>query len=216
MRPSIPGERDDAREDFQSLEAVTIPIDPLLLRVGALLSRADVEWAAAGGWAIDLFLGRVTRPHHDVDLAMWRDQQRAVRIALPDWEFSIADSGLLRPWRHDEQIDLPLHELHARGPDGRSVEFLLNDRARGAWIYRRDERIGLPITRAIRHAAAAPFLVPEIVLLYKSKSPRAIDNEDFRSAAPHLSLDARAWLADALARNHRSHPWLEHLREGDA
>jgi len=188
-------------------------IDPLFLRVGAVLSRAGVEWAAAGGWAIDLFLGRITRPHQDVDIAVWRDQQPALHTALADWELSVAESDRLRPWRRGEYLELPLHELHARDSDGRQVEFLLNDRAHGAWIHRRDRRIELPLAAAIRHDAVAPYLSPEIVLLYKSNAPRAIDDEDFRNAAPHLAPDARAWLVHALTMSHDAHAWLDRLRE---
>jgi len=71
-------------------------IDPLVSRIGEALSARELGWAVAGGWAIDLYLGRVTRQHADVDIAVWRDEQLRLREALPEWRFSIADSGQLR------------------------------------------------------------------------------------------------------------------------
>ena len=33
-----------------------------------LLYSLPVPWWIAGGWAIDLYLGRQTRPHEDIDV----------------------------------------------------------------------------------------------------------------------------------------------------
>jgi hypothetical protein len=47
--------------------------------VAALLERAGLEYWLFGGWAVDFHAGRVTRPHDDVDFAVWADD--ADRIA---------------------------------------------------------------------------------------------------------------------------------------
>ena len=57
------------------------------------------------------------------------------------------------------------------------------------------------------------FLAPEIVLLYKSKAPRATDEADFHNTLPRLSDVARRWLTVALAHADRAHPWIAPLRE---
>ena len=49
-----------------------------------LLSRIcreeSVDWWLRGGWAVDFFVGRVTRDHHDIDVFAWaRDRGRLVR-----------------------------------------------------------------------------------------------------------------------------------------
>jgi len=178
------------------------------------LRGCPAGWAVAGGWAIDVFLGRSTRPHADVDIAVWRDEHEHLRTALPDWRFSIADSGQLRPWPAGTLLAPPLHELHAISADEKSsVELLLNDRRDGSWLYRRDHTIRLALADAIQRDGPLPFLAPEIVLLYKSKSPRATDDADFRHVLPRLSSGARQWLADALARADAAHPWLAPFRE---
>lgn len=46
-----------------------IAIDPLIARIGGALTAREIGWAVAGGWAIDLFLGRVTRPDADLEMA---------------------------------------------------------------------------------------------------------------------------------------------------
>jgi hypothetical protein len=40
-----------------------------------LLAGYSKPWAVCGGWAIDLFLHHVTRPHKDVDFAILRKDQ---------------------------------------------------------------------------------------------------------------------------------------------
>jgi hypothetical protein len=194
-----------------------IPIDPLIGRVGRLLTARGIGWAVAGGWAIDLFLARLTRAHADVDIAVWRDEQTQLREALPYWAFSVADSGQLRPWVPGTLIAAPLHELHATNPGERQpVEFLLNERDGTDWIYRRDPNIRLALSKAIWSDGPVPCLAPEVVLLYKSKAPRATDEADFRNVLPHLSNAARGWLIDALTQTNASHSWLTALRDAEA
>jgi hypothetical protein len=36
----------------------------------ARLAGVDVPWAVAGGWALDLFRGEVTREHSDLEIAV--------------------------------------------------------------------------------------------------------------------------------------------------
>lgn len=191
-----------------------IPTDPLVSRVGEALTAHKLGWAVAGGWAIDLFLGRLTRSHADVDVAVWRDEQQHLREALPGWRLSIVDAGELRPWLPGTLIAPPIHELHAVSADEKStVEFLLNDRHDGEWLYRRNPEIRLRLSDAIRHEGPLSVLAPEIVLLYKSKAPRATDEADFHNTMPRLSEAAREWLADAIARADTAHPWLATLRD---
>jgi hypothetical protein len=44
-----------------------------LAEVAALLDPQGIEHWLFGGWAVDFYAGSVTRPHDDVDLAVWRD-----------------------------------------------------------------------------------------------------------------------------------------------
>ena len=49
--------------------------------VAAFFAELDAPWWIAGGWAIDLFLGRQTREHEDIDVQILRRDQHAVTSA---------------------------------------------------------------------------------------------------------------------------------------
>ena len=185
------------------------------LFAATVLNAFDRPWCIAGGWAIDLWLGRLTRSHSDVEVALLRDDQIALRDFLHGWSFSIgARDGVPRPWRRDDRqmLMLPVHELHATDPRGRKLEFLLNESDSVDWVYRRDARCRWPLDQwIVRAAFGVPVLAPHIVLLYKSKSPRAPDELDLRSALPRLDPELTAWLADAITPHCEGHPWLDAL-----
>jgi len=46
------------------------------------MGKFDRPWFIAGGWAVDLFLGRVTRSHKDIEIAIVRADQGALRAYL--------------------------------------------------------------------------------------------------------------------------------------
>ncbi len=179
-----------------------------------ILTANEIPWAVAGGWALDVFLGRQTREHADLDLAIWRGDQHKLRAALiPDWAPEVVDNGVLRRWNADEWLSLPIHEIHARAVTRAQppLELLLNERDDTAWIYRRDTQVRRELDRTIMVRDTIPFLSPEIVLLYKSKAPRLTDEADFRVASPALTPEQREWLRLAINRSDVDHPWLGDL-----
>jgi putative ABC transport system permease protein len=71
------------RDSFEILKASLRPLQGL-----------TCPWFVAGGWALDLFLGRVTRPHHDVDIALFREDQRQLRSHfIAGRDFDIRDEN---------------------------------------------------------------------------------------------------------------------------
>ena len=181
-------------------------------QVCALLRAFDRPWWVAGGWAVDLFLGRRTRPHKDIEIALYRHDQSALQEHLAGWSLRKVEDHRRVPWLPAERLTLPVHEIHGRGPDGRALEILLNEHERGRWVFRRDPVITRPAALvAGRSADGVPFLRPEIVLLYKSRDPGPNDLADFEQAAPLLDRESRAWLAAALQRHRPGHPWLDDL-----
>jgi aminoglycoside-2''-adenylyltransferase len=190
---------------------------PELDRAVETLRRCPTAWAVAGGWAIDLFVGRRTRDHADLDIAVWRNDQHLLRACLEtEWQLDVAENHQLRPWRVGEALRLPLFEIHAssrRDPE-QHLELLLNDRDAHSWIFRRDPRITYPLARTFLTSDGVHFLAPELVLLYKSKAPRATDHADFNSALPLLPEASRSWLHDAIETTDPTHIWLDALRTG--
>src|SRR4051812_41298210 len=110
----------------------------------------DHPWCIAGGWAIDLMVGRATREHKDVEIALFREDQHLLRSFLQDWEFFIAVNQQFASWPEEKMLNLPLHELHATSPAGAKLEFLLNERDAIDWIYRREFSVRRPIEKTIR------------------------------------------------------------------
>lgn len=46
------------------------------------LDAAGLEHWLFGGWAVDLWVGRLTRPHEDIDVLVWRHDEARVHEAL--------------------------------------------------------------------------------------------------------------------------------------
>ena len=188
------------------------PWPPALAHATQRLAGAPFTWAVAGGWALDLARGTVSRAHADVDLAVFRADQRALRAHLAGWRWLAVVAGRPVRWEAGEWLALPVHELHAVAPAPDAVpalEFLLNERDGSDWVFRRDPRVRLSLARAVVRVGSdhPPVLAPEVVLLYKAKAPRAVDEADFVAAEPHLAPAARRWLAQALDVCHPGHPW---------
>ncbi len=173
------------------------------------------SWWVAGGWAIDLFLGRVTRSHHDVDIAILRRDQMAVQQHLAGWSLQWVEprsGGQFRRWQPGEQLDWPVHEIHGTRTDGATIELLLNEAVDQVWHFRRDRRIERPLSRVgLTAAGGIPFLAPEVVLLYKAQENRVLDQADFTNVQHALDAEQRGWLAEALQDAYELHPWAMEL-----
>ena len=211
---------DTSRMKMTMLEAHPLPPPAFPpARAVQLMQLYNHRWAVAGGWAVDLFLGRQTREHEDIELAVFRSDQDDLRQHLVGWNPTYivpGEKARERPWAMQESLDPPVHEIHTRPPqrDLTDMEFLLNETGGQDWIYRRDPRVRLPLEKAIlRGEHGIPYLAPEIVLLYKAKHRRDIDEQDFQAALPLLSDDRRRWLSAALNTAHPGHPWLAALAE---
>jgi hypothetical protein len=179
------------------------------------LSGCQAPYWVAGGWALDLFLGRITRPHHDIDVAILRRDQAVVQRYLADWSLRWVEprsGGRFHPWHPEEWLALPVHEIHGTHPDGTTIELLLNEAASEIWHFRRDRRIRRPLSLVGRKTPQGmPYLAPEVVLLYKAQDFRASDAADFAIVRDDLNEEQRSWLAHAITTAHGDHPWLATL-----
>jgi hypothetical protein len=67
-------------------EGLTTPRAEEQLAAIASLSRAleqdAIDYWLFGGWAVDLWVGRLTREHDDIDVAAWRSDYGAIGSAL--------------------------------------------------------------------------------------------------------------------------------------
>jgi hypothetical protein len=194
-----------------------------LLEVAETLGNLRAPFYFAGGWAIDLHLGRVTREHHDIDaLVMRRDhlllhkalKQFSLKKIIPHPDGKPPNRGAIVEWPAGERLELPVHQINAyrTGESEPAFQVMLAESRGSDWIFRRNPDVSMPISKMGFHPLwGLPYLAPEIVLLFKAKHLEARDRVDFDHAIPALSVDARRWLRDAIEKTHPGHEWLKVL-----
>lgn len=183
------------------------PWHPAVL--GERLAGLSVPWCIAAGWALDLFKGRQTRDHGDVEIAIPGARFAEVAERFPELDFHVPLAGELVPaspdtlaaghqtWALDRIAGCWRFDVFREPHEGDDV-----------WICRRDDRIRRPYADLIQHdASGLPFMAPEVVLLFKAKAPREKDSADFGATLPLLDAGQRQWLVDALALVHPDHSW---------
>lgn len=189
------------------------------LAVAELLREFAQPWCVCGGWAIDLFLGRPTRQHADLDLLILRRDQLALQNYFAGEQLRKAVNGKLLPWKNGELLELPVHAIHGAADFGRSsnLEFLLNEiDDAGNWAYRRDDSVKTPLKNLIcTSPIGVPYLRPEICLLYKSKDFKEKDSADFESVIDEIGDEQKRWLHDVLIKTDAEHPWIERVENSN-
>jgi hypothetical protein len=178
--------------------------------VARRLSGVTVPWYVAAGWALDLFRGKQTREHGDLEIAVPAPDFGAVRAALAGYEFKVVGSG--RAWPLGNPAFDVMYQTWVSEP-GTGVyrlDVFREPQRAGAWVCRRDETIRLPYDQIIRRTRdGIPYLAPEVVLLFKAKHSAEPKNQaDFAGTLPLLDDGAVGWLRRALARMHPGHPWI--------
>lgn len=151
-------------------------------------------WALCGGWAADAWLGRQTRDHGDIDIAVFFDEERKLFEFLRDWNVVAHDGAKpadSEPWDGRKLVrrsDVAAH-LHARGPgeenrealllwvtpphkqlrDDRNIEFVFNERERDEWLLNVESRFAVPIPAVVAPSPwGLPAVRPEIIAFYKA------------------------------------------------
>lgn len=205
------------------------PVPEPVARVADLMSTFGPKWSLCGGWAVDAWIGRQTRDHADVDIAVYHDDQRAIFEHLAGWQLVAHDPQVAgdtsEPW-DGRRLVLPGH-IHARSPEARlstpgrldaptqvgfSLDIQLNERSGNEWVLSWEPRVATSLHRgAQRFAWGVPTVVPEVLLYYKSKDPRPHDEFDFLALLPHLAEKQRYWLREAISLVHPGHQWLTQL-----
>lgn len=186
-------------------------------QVANLMQDFRAPWYIAGGWAIDLFVGQVTRAHGDIEIAIFRRDQLQIQNYLAGWTLQYAappaGSGAVETWQLGQHLQQPIHEIHAVRSSGEQMqlEILLDEVEGDYWVYRRNTEITRPLALAEITSSDMPVLSPEIVLLYKANNMRGLDNADFERVLPFLDVERRDWLKEALKICHPGHIWISKL-----
>ncbi|MDQ1709229.1 MAG: hypothetical protein QOG49_614, partial [Frankiaceae bacterium] len=156
-----------------------------------------LRWAIAGGWALDLFLGRSIRDHADLEIALLNDDVPAVidAFAGAQWRWSVPTDGSLQPLDSAAYTRTQQTWLWSEADDAFVLDVFREKHDGDTWIFRRDPQITMPWSAlAHRTGAGTPYLSPEVVLLFKAKPARPKDVADLRTVLPSLTAAQRAWL----------------------
>jgi hypothetical protein len=205
-----------------------------LARVAELMSSFPSDWILCGGWAVDAWLGRITREHGDLDITVFEDAEQALFKHLADWQMvphdgELADSDTNAQWT-GRKLAMPAH-LHCRGPEdsgdipqtgallaeqGWNLEIVINAREHGEWVLSDEPRVTIPLDRcAAKSSWGLPTALPEVPLFYKATAYKGThnylrrrDHLDFERLLPTLTPDQRGWLRESIAVVDSDHPWL--------
>jgi hypothetical protein len=102
-------------------------------RLRDLFEQQGIDYWVFGGWAVDLHAGRVTRPHADIDVAVFLSDLGRIDVLLRQagWHHTpqAGEDGYTQ-YVHEEEARLDLAFL-VRGDDG--VAYTPIDSGRGDW-----------------------------------------------------------------------------------
>ncbi len=177
-----------------------------------LFTGAPFAWGFAGGYAVEQFLGSRIRPHDDIDIIAFRDEQHLVQGWLGDWHLYAADPpGTLRRWHEGEYLRPGIHDVwgHRAGTNAWQLQIMLVEVDGAAWVSRRSELIRGPRDELIVMYNNIPCIRVEVQLLYKARGRRPKDEIDFRACLPHLNAAAKQWLKRQLQLLYpEGHEWV--------
>ena len=175
----------------------------------ARLAGVAAPWCVAAGWAVDLHVGRQTREHEDLEIAVPEAHFAEIAGRFPELAFYAAGDGGVVPatpeamatvhqtWALDTAAELWRFDVFREPHDG------------DLWISRRSKTLRRPYAEIVRRSSEGiPYLAPDVVLLFKAKHQRPKDEADYATLSPLLTAAERAWLNDALAVVHPGHPWI--------
>jgi hypothetical protein len=182
--------------------------------VARLLTGVATPWWVAGGWALDLWLGRQTRDHADVEICTPRAEWTSIRDRLAGHDLWCVHDGRRRLLAPGAPVPDVCRQVWVCDRQTRSwrLDVMLEAGGSDEWVCHRDPGIRRPLREATGATAdRIPYLRPEIVLLLKAKAARPKDEADLDAFLPRLEPAARRWLARALAALHPGHRWLDRL-----
>lgn len=182
-----------------------------------ILADAPMPWYVAGGWAIDLGLGRTTRTHEDLEIAIARTDFARYREFITGLDrFDLYDAGGGRVARLDDgPPDPDNHQLWLLDREAQvwRMDTFLEARDQQTWSTHRDPRVRIPMAEAVRRTAdGISYLAPALVLFMKAKAARPKDDEDLRTVLPTLDTGETDLLARTIALVHPGHRWLDTIR----
>ena len=178
------------------------------------LSGISKPWCVVGGWALDLWHGRQTRDHEDLEFTILRDDFKAFRRWLKGMRFHTVASGVIEHLPARKEPPAAISQIWCEDIQERCwrVDMMIEPGTPDLWVYKRDATITRPRADMVAVTPdGIPYLKPAAVLLFKAKYRRDKDELDFVNALPRLEPSERAWLKACLATAHPGHEWAKLL-----
>jgi len=172
-------------------------------------------WCVVGGWALDLWHGRQTREHEDLEFTVLRSDVPIFRERLKGMRFHAVGGGIVRYLPSNQEPPEDIFQIWCEDIAARCwrADMMIEPGMPETWAYKRDTRISaLRSEMVARTADGIPYLRPVAILLFKAKYCRTKDEVDFDNAVQRLTAPERVWLRDCLDLLHPGHAWSERLR----
>lgn len=183
--------------------------------VTKVFADAPFYWALAGGYAVELFLGTSIRPHEDIDVIIFRDDQLHLQTWLKNWELYAADPpGTLRKWEQGEFLPYGIHDIwgHEIGEEAWQLQIMVTEVDGNDWFTRRNPLIRGKKTDLITVYQSVPCIRIEVQLMYKAKGQRPKDEQDFHACLPKMNTNDKLWLKEKLILLYpNGHDWIQFL-----
>lgn len=148
----------------------------LLREIDTLLTQTHIPYWLRGGWAIDFMLGKITRPHSDIDLVAWEQDTAALQACLLNAGFALSrDLGVQVDFvKAGQEISVVFVALNDDG------QLLTPDLP--TWIWRPDALTHPPATLdGLTCQVVAPAQLLQEKLEYEHATGRPLRDKDKQS-----------------------------------
>lgn len=189
----------------------------------------NLEWHLCGGFAIDAYLGEITRKHKDIDITVSFDDMKVCIEFLKSkgWEidapvgngrivpveFAIDNSNLYfdNIWCYKKNADFIKVEktdgvfkymefINREQIELDFIEVLFNKVENGVFYYQRNHKIMINADKAFIKKDKISILAPEIILLYKSRNYENKDYQhDYDVVINKLEKESYDWFKNSMS-----------------
>ena len=148
----------------------------VLGQINEIFSSLNINFWLRGGWAIDFLLGRITRPHEDIDIVAWVQHREEIEQTLiqQDFDYVRVSDFQSNFFKSDVEISFVFLTLTN---DGRIYANGFSE-----WIWRSDALPAEPFTlNGVSSFVLSPYQLLENLQVYEQGTGRKLRPKDFQS-----------------------------------
>ncbi|MDR7857856.1 nucleotidyltransferase domain-containing protein [Tissierella sp.] len=192
------------------------------------LQEMEIDWHLCGGFAIDAYLGEITRKHKDLDITVSFDDMRECiqylkskgwiidapvgnqRLVSVEYALEHPDLYFDNLWCYKQGADFIkvnksdgifkyVEFLNREQKELDFIEVLFNKVENGVFYYQKNHNIMISTEQAFIKKGNISILAPEIILLYKSRNYNSADyKHDFDVVINRLEKERYDWFVNAM------------------